>query len=274
MSSQTRRKRFGRHRQYGSWTRSERIALAALLLAAVGAIAGYLILPVVNTRAARPAADVQLVRAEHATARVARVFERVDGEVATETPPPPSEPGNADAIDVTLLNRGNTAAVFTKAELRFSHVKLVSCGGKGDDINVSAEYAARVPNVWDTTKPGVIQVPMRFEVPANKGDRFTISIGPVSDSIYKLPWLYRFHLTLVDSDGKGLDVGNFAILTLAHPDVEVNPAEYSDEHLKAPSTQSCLAGILTQLEAAIDAKDTPNARLQAQMDSLQSFLAQ
>jgi hypothetical protein len=119
------------------------------------------------------------------------------------------------AIDVTLRNNGNAPALIVNAVFSFTQaIELNSCPPQGGALVTSADYDVKVPmhKPVSVNNPLVLHRDMRFTVNANSIDRFRISVGPEQYADTDWPWIYEFNLSLVEDNGKKLNLGLMSIL--------------------------------------------------------------
>ena len=195
-------------RRGGEWSRPD-VLTAIGLAVAMAAILTPILTPLFQSSPSSVVPDLKVDEVEIALAGKIDATSTVPGMV---TPRP--EIDTASSIDITLRNSGDGPALIVKAVFSFTKaIELVSCtGGAGAGVS-TAQYDVTVPSPEPVAflhpislHPFSLQRDMRFIVNANSIDRFRMSLGPRKYSDVSWPWIYEFNLSLVEDNGRHLDL--------------------------------------------------------------------
>jgi hypothetical protein len=235
--------------------------ICAIAAAIIGAVLAY---ELPNTSTASTVAPVTSVTATASAGpdlKVEEVEIALAGNIdaSGETPPyregPPMRyKATGPAIDITLRNSGNAPALIVNAVFSFTRAtELSSCPLEGGDLLTSADYDVKVPIVKPASanNPFVLHRDMRFTVNANSIDRFRISVGPEQYHSTAWPWIYEFNLSLVEDNGKKLDLGPMSILGFSTGSVWDPLHGLTQTQLVINQLLPCVAGDAAELSHAL-----------------------
>jgi hypothetical protein len=219
------------------WATADWISLAGVLVAIVAATLAYQQVKQGSGSLdeAKRANDIAAsAEAKHPNLQIAAEVSasNVGNLDATVSSPDGSEPAKVSGtlLDITLRNRAPGASLITKAEVTFEVAqRLKQCTLDGGPITVSANYDIAVPDEVPLV-PFTLTKDIRYEVPSDAHERFTLSIGPktVLDGHY--PFVSAVRVVLLHDDGRRLALGRFALIDIGgspsfYPESAVDPAE-------------------------------------------------
>ncbi|WP_143229778.1 hypothetical protein [Actinophytocola xanthii] len=121
---------------------------------------------------------------------------------------------DSNALDISVFNSGDQAALVTEIEVRVLYAApLQDCAlmqGGGGDLMVEAHYDLKIPNQLPEL-PHRLTKPVSFEVNPRENGRFAITLGPEHDG--PIPSVYVLDVALVhDGQKSPLPVGKAAVL--------------------------------------------------------------
>ncbi len=169
---------------------------------------------------------------------------------------------NGTILDITLRNRAAGSSLITRAELTFTTAEyLEPCTAEGGPIVVSANYDVLIPDDMPPT-PFMLTKDVRYEVPSNSHERFTLSVGPRTTVEGSYPFVSAAEVVLLHDDGKRLPLGRFALINTGnnpsfYPESALDPT--SDEWVLPSldvSTKACMARNAKKLDAITASPNT------------------
>jgi hypothetical protein len=179
------------------------------------------------------------------------------------------------AIDITLRNRGAAPALIVDATLSFKRiVELANCTGAGPGF-VTAQYDIKVPANKEvtTSDPLILHRDMRFVIKPNDIDRFRISIGPGKYAAADWPWVYEFNLSLIQDNGKKLDLGPMSILGL--PGASWNKLHgLAGNNIAVGPELPCFARDASELSQAMATPGRHSPELRTMYDEAKALMAE
>jgi hypothetical protein len=222
-----------RSRSSGTWTRSDILAAASLLLSvvalAVTAVLGVRSNAIANraTDQSRQANDIaasaQTLRPK-LTATSARTGLVTDLKgISTENEPLPPNAvvdGTAEQetgmrgpqIEVLLANAGQRASVVDVAEVEVSFAqKITECATGGGGGIVTKNYDIPLPALPHPI-PFTVPKSIAYQVEGGGSGSITLTIGQAWISDTDAPLVIRATVTLLHDSGERLDVGTFALV--------------------------------------------------------------
>jgi hypothetical protein len=143
-----------------------------------------------------------------------------------------SDEVDTTAIDITLKNNGDEPAVLTGLELTVRYAeRLEDCRSQGGPVVVAAEYLVTLPDKTPAT-PFTLEKDIRFEIRGGVTDRFTITVGPATQTVEEhAPNLIVADVALRQDDGELIEIGTAAVVTQAGEglaNLSVAPVEAAD----------------------------------------------
>ncbi|MFE7795672.1 hypothetical protein [Streptomyces sp. NPDC057460] len=123
-------------------------------------------------------------------------------------------------IDLTVRNLGDHPAFISKATMTFEESGYVEpCYGIGGDLISTATYSFTIPDDQPRQKNGLIhKTPfsmakeLTHEIPSNKYEKFTLTVGPKTIPDGGSPWFGVVSITLLRDTGEKLKVGPLAVV--------------------------------------------------------------
>ncbi|MGC9539520.1 hypothetical protein [Streptomyces sp. UG1] len=135
-------------------------------------------------------------------------------------------------IDLTVKNLGTKPAFISKATMTFRKSGYPEgCVGIGGPLLTTATYNFTIPDdqPYEDGGPQLlhktpfsISRELTHEIPPNKYEKFTLTVGPESD-VKVNPWFGVLDVILERDDGKKLEIGPLAVIASGS-----NPAFYPD----------------------------------------------
>ncbi|MFF9569843.1 hypothetical protein [Streptomyces sp. NPDC014685] len=172
-------------------------------------------------------AELELVKV------IAELEEGVSGETSRNgEKPEKSDDFRGVHIKVTVKDLGDRPAFISKATVTFEKSGyLKPCYGIGGDLVSTATYDFIIPDDQprDANKQFQHKVPfslekeLNHEIPANKYELFTLTVGPKTIPDGGSPWFGVLHVTFLRDTGEKLKVGPLAVVNSGG-----NPAFYPE----------------------------------------------
>ncbi|MEU6934320.1 hypothetical protein AB0A05_34825 [Streptomyces sp. NPDC046374] len=159
----------------------------------------------------------------------------VENRDAFDEAPPEKGKGRGVHIDITAKNLGKAPAFISKATMTFRKSGyLEPCYAIGGQLLTTAVYGFTIPDTQPSEpvadgRPRLHRVPfsvskeLTHEIPPNKYEKFTLTVGPETIVEGGNPWFGVLDITLEHDGGQKLKIGPIAVV-----DTGGNPAFFPD----------------------------------------------
>jgi hypothetical protein len=231
------------------WTRTDAIALLAVVTAVAGALLAASLTRQANSIAARGAdiaasaqvkkADLKLVRAVPYTGDAVNAEQVGSGEGPGET-----VKVRPAMLDIILQNLGNTPGLVTEIEFTFTSLGYLDACLEpgGGDMTIQKNYEISIPSYPEPKIPYSVTKKVQYELSQDKIERFTLSVGPEGSGTDNGPWYAVFSVSMkVNGEPSPLQAGPFAVvqnsrhawahLNEASQQWEIRPAKKVNEYV-------------------------------------------
>ncbi len=183
-------------------------------------------------------------------------------------------------IDLTVKNLGDHPAFISKATMTFDESgHLKPCYAIGGDLLSTANYTFTIPDDQPRKEgtllhvtPFSISKELTHEIPPNKYEKFTLTVGPKTIPDGGSPWFGVLHITLFRDTGDGLKIGPLAVVNTGgnpafYPEFDKNAWHIEKEHF--PGCTKKNAEKISSIMAISDR--TPSVEFSSLNKALQNY---
>lgn len=148
-------------------------------------------------------------------------------------------------IDLTVRNLGDHPAFISKATVTFEKSGFLEpCYAIGGDLLSTANYTFTIPDNQPRKEgtllhatPFSISKELTHEIPQNKYEKFTLTVGPKTIPDGGSPWFGVLRITLLRDSGSKLNVGPLAVVDTGgnpafYPEFDKNAWHIEKEHIR------------------------------------------